>query len=325
MSKSDSKSRILHVYKILLQETDPEHMITIQQIIDKLSERGITAYRKTVISDIEELKKFNTDIVCVRSSQNKYYLNSGIFSLSELKLLVDAVKCSHFITSAKSAELIKKLGEMTSKNNREKLGCHIYLPQKLKSDNEEIYSVVDAVNEAVNQNHQITFQYFEYDANKNKVLRNDGENYILSPYGMTWDDGYYYVIGHSQKHKKVITFRADRMLNVEIKNDVRMPEDGFNIEEFVNRNFHMYSSDGVVKVTLKCKNELMKSVIDRFGYEVETVPSKDGFFKAIIDVAPSRTFFAWVFQFNGDIKIISPASVKKDFSEMRGRFCGIEY
>lgn len=316
MPKSDLKSRILQIYKILLWETDAEHMITIQQIIDKLSKQGITAYRKTVISDIETLKSFDADIVCVRSSQNKYYLKCGIFSLSELKLLVDAVKCSHFITSKKSNELIKKLGEMTSCHNREKLGCHIYLPQKLKSDNEDIYSVVDAVNEAVNRNRQITFQYFEYDANKNKVLRNDGENYKLSPYGMTWDDGFYYVIGYSVKHEKVVTFRADRMLNVEITNDIRMPEDGFNIEEFVNRNLHMYGSDAIVKVTLKCKNELMKSVIDRFGREVESVPSENGYFKTFVYVAPSRTFFAWVFQFNGDIKITSPASVKKDFAEM---------
>ncbi len=317
MPKSDFKSRILHVYKILLCETDAEHMITIQQIIDKLSERGITAYRKTVISDIEELKAAGADIIGVRSSQNKYYLNSGIFSPSELKLLVDAVSCSHFITSAKTAELIDKLGSLTSENNRKKLGCHIYLSQRMKSDNEEIYSVVDAVNEAVNQNHQISFQYFEYDVQKNKVLRNDGEKYELSPYGMTWDDGFYYVIGYSLKHKKVVSFRADRMLNVEITNAVRVPEtDDFNIADFVNKNLHMYSSDAVVKVTLKCKNELMKSVIDRFGSEVEAAPSTSGYFKTVVEVAPSRTFFAWVFQFNGDIKIASPARVKKAFAEM---------
>ena len=317
MSKRDSKSRILYIYQILLQETDSEHKITIQQIIDKLSELGITAYRKTIISDIDELRNFGADIVSVRSSQNLYYLNSGLFSLTELKLLVDAVCCSHFITSAKSTELIKKLGNMTSIYNKDKLGCHIYLSQRLKSDNEEIYSVVDTVNDAVNQNQQISFQYFEYDAQKNKILKNDGIKYKLSPYGMTWDDGNYYVIGYSVKHEKVITFRADRMLNVEIMNVICVPKpDDFNIAEFVNRNFHMYSSDEVVKVTLKCKNELMKSVIDRFGLDVETIPLKDGSFKAIIEVAPSRTFFAWVFQFNGEIKIISPAKVRKTFIEM---------
>ena len=317
MPKRDSKSRILHIYQIMLQETDQEHKITIQQIIDKLSDRGITAYRKTIISDIDELRSFGVDIVGVRSSQNQYYLNEGLFSMTELKLLVDAVCCSHFITSTKSNELIKKLGNMTSIYNKDKLGCHIYLSQRLKSDNEEIYSVVDTVNEAVNQNHQISFKYFEYDVQKNKILKNNGDKYKLSPYGMTWDDGYYYVIGYSVKHEKVISLRADRMLNVEIMNVIRVPEpDDFNIADFVNKNLHMYSSDEVVKVTLRCKNELMKSVIDRFGFEVETVPSTDGYFKAIIEVAPSQTFFAWVFQFNGGIKIISPAKVKKAFSEM---------
>ena len=322
MSKADTKARILYIYKLLLQETDSEHDITIQQIIDKLEVQGISAYRKTVIADIEQLQNFGVDIVGVRSSQNRYYMRSSLFSLSEIKLLVDAVECSQLITPSKSAELIEKLGSLTSSYNKEKLCCHIYLSERLKSDNEEIYYIVDKVNTAVNLNRQITFQYYEYDVEKNKVLRNGGERYVLSPYGMTWEDGRYYVIGFSVKHDKIITFRVDRMSSVEISEDVCTPKpDDFSIVDYVNKVFRMYD-DEIVTVTLRCKNELMKSVIDRFGLDVKTEPCSKSSFNAIVDVAASQTFFGWVFQFGGDIRIVKPAKVKRAFLEMGKKIFG---
>ena len=322
MPKTDTKARILYIYKLLLQETDSEHDITIQQIIDKLEVQGISAYRKTVIADIEQLQNFGVDIVGVRSSQNRYYMRSSLFSLSEIKLLVDAVECSQLITPSKSAELIEKLGSLTSSYNKEKLCCHIYLSERLKSDNEEIYNIVDKVNTAVNLNRQITFLYYEYDVEKNKVLRNNGERYVLSPYGMTWEDGRYYVIGFSVKHDKIITFRVDRMSSVEISEDVCTPKpDDFSIVDFVNKVFRMYD-DEIVTVTLRCKNELMKSVIDRFGLDVKTEPCSKSSFNAIVDVAASQTFFGWVFQFGGDIRIVKPAKVKRAFLEMGKKIFG---
>lgn len=322
MPKTDTKARILYIYKLLLQETDSEHDITVQQIIDKLVEQGISAYRKTVIADIEQLQNFGADIVGVRSSQNRYYMRSSLFSLSEIKLLVDAVECSQLITPSKSAELIEKLGSLTSSYNKERLCCHIYLSERLKSDNEEVYNIVDKVNTAVNLNRQITFQYYEYDIEKNKVLRNGGEHYVLSPYGMTWEDGRYYVIGFSVKHDKIITFRVDRMSSVEISEDVCTPKpDDFSIVDFVNKVFRMYD-DEIVTVTLRCKNELMKSVIDRFGLDVKTEPYSKNSFNAIVDVAASQTFFGWVFQFGGDIRIVKPAKVKRAFLEMGKKIFG---
>ena len=322
MPKTDTKARILYIYQMLLQETDREHDITIQQIIDKLEASGISAYRKTVIADIEQLKDFGADIVGVRSSQNRYYMNSSLFTLSELKLLVDAVECSQFITPFKSKMLIEKLCSLTSRHNSDSLGCHIYMSQRLKSDNEDIFSVVDSVNTAVNLKRQITFQYYEYDVEKNKVLRNGGERYVLSPYGMTWEDGRYYVIGFSVKHGKIVTFRVDRMSSVEISEGVYIPKpDDFNIVDYVNKVFRMYD-DEIVTVTLKCKNELMKSVIDRFGTDVKTEPCSKSSFNAIVDVAAGQTFFGWVFQFGGGIRIVKPAKVKRAFLEMGKKIFG---
>lgn len=322
MPKCETKARILYIYKLLLEETDKEHDITIQQIIDKLGEQGISAYRKTVIADIEQLQDFGVDIVGVRSSQNRYYINSRLFSLTEIKLLIDAVECSQFITPTKSEELIEKLGSLTSIYDKDKLGCHIYLSERLKSDNEDMYGIVDNVNMAINHNRQITFQYYEYDVEKNKVLRNGGERYVLSPYGMAWEDGRYYVIGYSGKHGKIVTFRVDRMNGVEITDDVCVPPpDSFSITDFVNKVFRMYD-DEIVTVTLRCKNELMKSVIDRFGTDVKTAPCSKSSFNVIVEVAASQTFFGWVFQFGGDIRIVKPAKVKRAFLEMGKKIFG---
>ena len=322
MPSSETKSRIINVYKILLNETDTEHYITIHQIINELEKMGITAYRKTIISDIEQINEAGADIRCIKSTQNRYYMNEGLFSIAELKLLVDAVEASHFITRSKSAELIDKLGNLTSKYNNDKLCREIYLSHRAKSDNEEIFEVVDRCHEAINAQRQITFLYYDYDVNKERVFHNNGERYTFSPYGMTWEDAKYYVIGFSEKHDKIVTFRADRMSDVEITENacIPMPE-GFSVSDFVNKVFRMYD-DKTVTVTLKCKNELMKSVIDRFGIDVKTEPKKNGYFYAYVDVSASQTFFGWIFQFGGDIRIVKPSSVKKQFMELGNKIFG---
>lgn len=325
MSKSDSKSRILYIYRIWVEETDSEHQITIQQIIDRLDEIGISAYRKTVQADIEFLREFGLDVVCIRSSQNRYYINSNIFTLSELKLLVDAVEASHFITQSKSAELIGKLSDLTSSHNADKLSRHIYLSKRMKSDNEEIYDVVDKIHAAINEKHQITFLYYEYDSMKNRVLRNDGNRYQFSPYGMTWEDNKYYVVGFSVKHKKIISYRVDRMSDVFVTDNLCVPQpDGFSVADYVGKVFRMYDDEPLVAVTLKCKNRVMKSVIDRFGIDVQTTLLNKEYFTAVVEVSASQTFFEWVFQFGGDIQIMKPAKVKRVFADMGKRIFGDE-
>lgn len=324
MSK-DTKARILYVLKCLIQNSDQKHLITIQKIIDYLADEGILAYRKTIISDIEELKKFGFDIVCVKSSQNRYYINNSIFTLSELKLLVDAVEASQFITGSKSAVLIGKLSDLTSYYNADDLCRRIFLSRRVKNENEAIYEAVDKIHNAINNKRQISFLYTEYDNQKNIIYRNDGEKYSLSPYGMTWEDGRYYVIGYSLKRDKIVTFRVDRMVDVGIDdNPLILASDDFDIADYVRKMFRMYGED-TVKVTLKCKNNVMKSVIDRFGIDVETSLYADGqHFRAIVEVSASQTFFGWVFQFGGDIQIVKPERVKQDFYEMGQHIFGTD-
>lgn len=322
MVQIEKKSRILYIYKMLMEQTDHEHYLTVQQMISQLEEIGVEAFRKTVISDIEQLIAFGVDIICVKSTQNRYYMNSREFSLPELKLLVDAVEASRFITQEQSDILMNKLMSLTSRHQAETLSRQVYISNRLKSENDEIYDVVDKIHSAVHQNKQISFLYYEYDSGKNRVLRNNGERYQFSPYGLTWEDNRYYVIGYSVKHDKIVTFRVDRMSCVEITDCPCIPKPrDFDIGEFVNQTFRMYDA-ALISVTLKCKNEVMKSVIDRFGLDVQTEPYSDGkHFKAVVEVGVSQTFFGWVFQFAGDIQIVKPASVKKRFMDMANAVC----
>ena len=324
MANADTKSRIINIYRLLLAETDAEHYLTVNQIIDWLEAKGISAYRKTVIADIEQLIESGIDIKCIKSTQNRYYMNSGLFSIAELKLLVDAVEAAQFITEKKSEALIEKLSSLTSTHNSEKLCRTIVLAQRAKSDNEEIFENIDRCHEAINRNKQLTFLYFEYNEDKQRILRNYGEEYRLSPYCLTWEDAKYYVIGYSLKHEKIITIRVDRMNNVVITDDMRIPApEGFNAADYVNKVFRMFD-DKMVKVTLKCRNDLMKVVIDRFGLDVETEPKRNGYFYAKVEVSVSRTFYGWVFQFDGGIDIVKPPRIRKEYMEMGKRIFGNE-
>ena len=318
----EKKSRILYLYKMLMEQTDKEHYLTVQQMISQLEELGIEAFRKTVISDIEQLIAYGVDIICVKSTQNRYYINSRAFTLPELKLLVDAVEASRFITQEQSDLLLKKLTSLTSQYQAEALSRQVYIANRLKSENDEIYDVVDKIHLAVHQNRQISFLYYDYDGTKKRVLRNNGERYQFSPYGLTWEDNRYYVIGFSIKYDKIVTFRVDRMSCVEITDCPCIPKpQDFDIGEFVNQTFRMYDA-ALVSVTLKCKNEVMKSVIDRFGLDVQTEPYSDGkHFKATVDVGASQTFFGWVLQFGGDIQIVKPVSVKQSFLKLAKAVC----
>ena len=197
----ETKPRILYLLKILLQYTDEDHMLTTNQLIEMLKEKyGISVHRVTLAKDIAALQEFGIDIVVVHSTQSKFFVASRMFELPELKLLIDAVQSSRFITNKKSQVLIEKIQRMTSEGQAVKLKRNNYVVNRIKSDNEHIYYIIDAINEAINTNRQIAFQYYEYSGLKKKRLRNNGEVYRLSPYYMVWNDDCYYLLGYSAKH-----------------------------------------------------------------------------------------------------------------------------
>ena len=286
--KNESQYGLLLLQQYLYEHTDDRHPVSVADILAFWQEHGIQAGRKSVYSAIEVLQSSGMDIVCVKSTQNQYFVGERLFELPELKLLVDAVESSRFITAKKSKRLIEKLGKLTSESHARQLDRHIYMEGTAKPENECIYYSVDEIHNAIQDKRQITFQYYEYTPQKEKILKHNGYRYQFSPYALIWSRE-----------------SSDQAA-------VCMPD--FDPAEYVRKIFGMYPDD-LCTVELLCENEVMRSVIDRFGEEVSTVTADDGHFKAIVEVAPSPPFFAWVFTFCGKIQILGPAEV---LDEMRG-------
>ena len=302
--------------RLLYEQTDEEHQMTSDELVEYLKEKKVPANKKTLKSDIDLMTEAGLDIVTVSSKPNRYFWGSRHFEVPELKLLIDAVSSSRFITQKKSEQLVKKLTELASVNQKSELKRHLYATNRVKASNESIYYTVDTINQAITQKRKITFKYTEYDGEKNIVFRNDGEVYELSPYALFWNEDYYYVVGYSEKHGNVSVFRVDRLYKPEItKKDAAEKPDDFNLDDYSRQIFEMYDGE-MAKVQIKCKNELMKYVIDRFGEGVKTRVLSDDEFTAEMEVALSPNFYAWVFRFGGDIKILAPEKAVDEITEM---------
>lgn len=315
--ETEHKSRLLYMMKVLLEQTDEEHDMSTSEIIKALAEYGIKAHRTTIPNDIALLKDFGIDIYEEKAGQNRYNVVSRDFDIPELKLLIDAVLSSRFITSEKSDELIHKIEGLASKKQAAALKRNLYVADRVKPDNKMIYHIVDAINSAINEQKQISFQYYEYTGLKKKTLRNNGEVYVISPYHLIWNRDYYYVIGYSEKHQNVSAFRVDRIAKKpELLNKASLPVlEDFNLAEYTKRVFSMYGGP-IETVDLRCKNGLMKNIVDHFGEDVPTFAYDMTSFHIITEVAVSKTFFGWVFGFGGDIQILGPEHVKEQFKEM---------
>ena len=313
--KNESQQALLLLRQYLHQHTDEQHPVSVTDILAFWQQHGIQAGRKSVYTDIELLQNVGMDIVCVKSSQNKYFVGQRLFELPELKLLVDAVESSRFITEKKSTALIKKLGHLTSTAQAEQLNRRIYMGGTPKPENEGIYYNVDTIHNAVQKKQQITFQYFEYTPKKEKILKHDGYKYRFSPYAMIWNRDCYYAVGWSEKHGKIAQFRVDRMTAVEPLEQAAVQTLNFDPAEYVRKVFGMYPDD-LCTVKLLCDNEVMRSVIDRFGENVWTETVDEQHFRATVEVAPSPPFFSWIFTFGGKIRIISPLTVLEEMRDM---------
>lgn len=316
-NKDVVKRRVLVLINYLYEHTDEKHQITSDDLVAYLKNSGVPANKKTLKSDLDLMVEAGFDIVTVSSKPNRYFWGNRQFEMPELKLLIDAVTSSRFITEKKSRELVKKLTELASVNQRDELRRHLHgAGGRFKAKNENIYYTVNDINEAINKRRRIAFRYFEYDGNKNRVYRNDGNEYELSPYDLIWNNDFYYVVGYSREHDNVSTFRVDRVEKVEVLKEraVKKPAD-YKVENYSTSIFEMFEGEKV-SVKLECKNELMKYVIDRFGEEVETKPKGNDRFIATINVSLSPNFYAWVFRFEGGMKIISPKNAVSKIKEM---------
>lgn len=316
--ENGTKFRILYLYQHLVQHTDAEHTLSTAELMKILKEDYLVKVsRNTISDDLSILHDCGLHIEHYESTQNKYYYDGHIYELPELKVLVDAISSSKFITQRKSDELIAKLLTLTNSQNAAKLRRHIYVAGRAKSDNENGYYIVDAINDAIDTKRKISFLYTDFDVTKQRYIVNDGEPYTVSPYTLIWDGDYYYMRGFCDERQEMRNFRLDRIAEQpKILNQIAvMPPESYTPADYSKHVFRMYDTDKPIKVELCCHMSTMKYIIDNFGIDIKTEIIDDNHFKAMIEVCTSVTFYRWVFGFDGKIVIIGPECVRTEYKQ----------
>ena len=301
-------ARQLYLMKILLEQTDENHALTLQEIIEKMGAEGIPIERRAVYADIEALREFDIDVIADKRGRNTYYfVGSRKFQLAELKLLVDSVQASRFITERKSRELIKKLSDLAGKPQAGELNRQVVIAGRIKSMNESIYYNVDEIHKAINSNSQISFQYFQWGLDKEMELKRNGDRYVVSPWGLVFNDENYYLVGCESG--KIKHYRVDKMLHIKATGDPRVGRELYHEEEYGKKSlFGMYGGD-IVPVTFQAKNWMIGIMLDRFGRDIPIIPVNDEEFETRIDLAISPQFYGWLFALGPDIRVTSPGFV----------------
>ena len=314
-----TKRRILCLYRHLLSRTDAEHPLTTGQLIrDMKDEYGIHVNRNTLADDLASLNACGFPVETLRSRGNSYYVKGDVFEPAELKLLIDAVSASKFITQKRSAQTIEKLLSLTNAHRAEKLRRHVIAEGRVKSENEKGYRIADRINEAIDLGRKIRFRYADYSVKKRKVLRHGGEYYVLSPYALVWDGDWYYAVGWGEGRGCVQSFRLDRIYGVpEITDEKAVPPpEGFDAAARTGSVFRMYGSEKPADVELLCEDRVMNAVIDRFGRHVRVKETDPEHFQVTVMVCPSPTFYRWVFGWDGGVRILGPEGVKEEYRAM---------
>ena len=309
---TNQKFKLYRLAKIMLERTDDDHYITMPEIIDALGEYDITADRKSIYSDLRDLEVLGIEVEGEKvGNRFHYHVVSRTFELPELKLLVDAIQSSKFITESKTNALIKKLEQLVSKYEAMKLQRQVFVSGRIKTMNESIYYSVDAIHHAISENKKIRFQYFQWNVKKEMELRHNGAWYHISPWGLSWDDENYYLVGYDSDGGKIKHYRVDKMLHIQMTDEKREGKECFkklDMADYARKSFGMYGGKEQ-KVKLRVANDLAGVIIDRFGKNVMMIPEDEAHFTVNVDVHVSKQFFGWIISLGEGVKIISPDEV----------------
>lgn len=316
MAKSSGqKLKLLYLIKMLEENTDENHPMSTQDMIKHLEGQGIHAERKSIYSDMECLREFGYDVVQVQSRLGGgYYLGSRSFELPELKLLVDAVQSSRFITTKKSRELIKKLERIAGKNDAGKLQRQVYVAGRVKTENESIYYSIDTIHRAIQENRQITFVYLDWNLQKQLLPRANG-NKRVSPWALIWREENYYLAAFDSEDQMIKHYRVDKMGQVEMTEEKREGVAQFSridVSAYTKQTFGMYAGEETV-VTMEFPEKLVGVVLDRFGREVDIRPMGNGIFRIRARVAVSGQFFGWLAGIGSGARIVAPEDVRNRY------------
>jgi len=315
---ANQKLKPIYLIKIMQEKTDEEHGITMPEIIKALEAYGVSAERKSIYDDFEMIRTLGIDIVGEQKGKTYYYRLVGRqFEVVELKLLVDAIQSSKFITEKKSNELIKKLESFLSQYEARQLQRQVYVSGRIKTMNESIYYNVDELHAAISLNRKIKFQYFKWNIKKEMELRKGGEFYEVSPWALSWDDENYYLIAFDSRENKIKHFRVDKMLKICTTDEPREGKElfeGFDVANYTKKSFGMFGGEEQI-VKLQFENNLAGVVIDRFGKDISIMPADEKHFSINVKVAVSDQFFGWIFALGNGVRILGPNDVLEQMTE----------
>ena len=310
---TNQKFKFTYLMKIMLEKTDDEHSLTMPQIMEELEKYDVTAERKSIYTDFQDMtEKFGVEIIKEQIGRETYYhVGAREFELAEVRLLIDAIQSSKFITQTKSRELITKIKSFVSEHQAKQLQRQVYINDRVKTMNESVYYNVDDIHTAINQNKKIRFKYFKWDINKKLVPRHNGDWFIVSPWALTWDDENYYMVAFDDLDSKIKHYRVDKMMHISVEEEKRSGKEvfrNFDMAEYSKATFGMYQGQKA-KVKIQFANYMCGVFIDRFGKDISFRPIDDEHSELHVDVNVSPQFFGWIFSLGKDVKVTGPSEV----------------
>lgn len=308
----NQKLKLYYLAKIMLEKTDDDHYLTMPEILEALRSYEVTADRKSIYTDLKDLEHLGIEVEGEPWGRSyRYHVVGRQFEMPELKLLVDAIQSSRFITAKKSNELIRKLESLVSEYEARELQRQVYVSGRIKTMNESIYYTVDAIYSAIASNRKILFQYFQWNAKKEMELRHGGAVYKISPWGLAWDNENYYLVGYDLEADMIKHYRVDKMLRIRMSDEEREGRErfrGLDMAAYTKKSFGMFGGREE-QVKLLVHNRLAGVIIDRFGKDIMMIPADEEHFTVHVDVAVSGQFISWVFSLGDEVKILGPEPV----------------
>lgn len=315
---SNQKLKFTYLMKVMLENTDDEHSLTVSRILEELARYGVTAERKSIYADLQDMEMFGIEIIKERIGRDYcYHVGSREFELAEVKLLIDAIQCAKFITERKSRELIGKIRSFVSVYQAQQLQRQVFVQGRIKTMNESIYYSVDEIHNAIINNRKIRFKYFSWQPDKSQYILNGGNWFKVSPWALTWDDEYYYLVAFDDYSKTCKHYRVDKMIKPQMIDERREGAGEFkdlDMALYSKETFGMYGGQKK-RVTIHFHNKMCGVFIDRFGKDVTIRPIDEKHSEVNVEVFTSPQFYAWIFGLGKDVKVIGPDEVKEEMKE----------
>ncbi len=325
MPKGANQKRKLPVLaRVLLERSDEEHPLSTRELLDELARWDVTAERKSIYDDMEQLRQLGLDVQSRRGREGGWFVGQRDFELAELKLLVDAVQSSRFLTEKKSDALIRKLESLASVHQARQLQRQVYVDRRVKTMNESIFYNVDKLHEAIGANRVITFRYFEYNMKKERVFRREGAQYEVTPFGLIWDSENYYLASWDEQRQELRHYRVDKMSDIRMTDRSGTDRRGWDPEGYARRHFGMYAGTPC-RLRLRCADWVAGVVLDRFGRDVTLVPDGEDHFTVTLDLVVSPPFWGWLFGLGDAVRVLGPDWAAREFEDrLRAVLAGYE-